>query len=188
MANEYAQIAFTENVRKKQQELGSRDFYARFDEGEKSNNLLGDREIGFLAERDSFYLATVSETGWPYVQHRGGPKGFIRVLNEGTIAFSDFRGNRQFLSVSNIESNDKVSLFFMDYPNKQRLKILGRMKEVDIGDNSMLGDSGVEGYRAKVDRVLQIAVQAFDWNCPQHITPRYTSEEFEEIDKTPEPA
>ena len=101
MANEYAQIAFTENVRKKQQELGSRDFYARFDEGEKSNNLLGDREIAFLAERDSFYLATVSETGWPYVQHRGGPKGFIRVLNEGTIAFSDFRGNRQYVTFGN---------------------------------------------------------------------------------------
>ena len=103
-----------------------------------------------------------------------------------TIAFSDFRGNRQFLSVSNIESNDKVSLFFMDYPNQQRLKILGRMREVDVDDETMLGDSGVAGYRAKVDRVLQVTVEAFDWNCPQHITPRFTSAELEEAEKNAE--
>jgi predicted pyridoxine 5'-phosphate oxidase superfamily flavin-nucleotide-binding protein len=122
-------------------------------------------------------MATVSETGWPYIQHRGGPTGFVRVLDETTIGFADFRGNRQYVSVGNLTTDDRVSLFFMDYPNKTRLKLFGRAKIVGLDDQATLSRLETPDYRARVERGFLIKVEGFDWNCPQHITERFTLDE-----------
>jgi predicted pyridoxine 5'-phosphate oxidase superfamily flavin-nucleotide-binding protein len=142
---------------------------------------LGEREAAFLSDADSFYLATVGETGWPYVQHRGGPRGFLKVISPARIAFADFRGNRQYVSAGNASRDDRVSLIVMDYANRQRLKLLGRLRFEDVGDADPELVFAVElpDYRARVERVAVIDVEAFDWNCPQHITPRYTLAEVE---------
>ncbi len=147
--------------------------------GPKHHDRLGPDEAAFIGARDSFYIASVGETGWPYIQHRGGPKGFLRILDETTIGFADFSGNRQYVSVGNIAGDDRVSLFLMDYPSRTRLKILGRATLVGLEDAATLEKLIVPGYRARVERGLKIAVAAFDWNCPQHITPRYTLEELQ---------
>ena len=143
------------------------------------HNVLGPQEAAFIGMRDSFYMATVSETGWPYIQHRGGPAGFLKVLDERTIGFADFRGNRQYISVGNLKSDDRVSLFLMDYANKARLKILGRARIVDASDEETLKRLALPAYRAQVERGMLISVEAFDWNCPQHITQRFTLAEVE---------
>ena len=124
-------------------------------------------------------MATVSETGWPYVQHRGGPPGFLRVLGPRQLAFADFRGNVQYVSVGNLARNDRVALILMDYPRRQRLKVLGRMRSADVAelDPEMLKRVEMPTYRARIERVMLIDVEAFDWNCPQHITPRFTQAE-----------
>jgi predicted pyridoxine 5'-phosphate oxidase superfamily flavin-nucleotide-binding protein len=181
MGHKFAQIAFTDAVRKIQQEQGSRENYAAMDEGDDYHNTIGQQEGHFIAQRDSFYLSSVSETGWPYVQHRGGPPGFMRVLNESTIGFADFRGNRQYVSTGNFQGNDRVALFFMDYPNRRRLKLLGRIRVVNKDEPELLSKLKVEGYRALVERGFLITVSAFDWNCPQHITPRYTQPEVDKM-------
>ena len=193
MGHKFAEIAFTKSVREVQQELGSRKGYLSMEVGEDSNHLLGEREREFISARDSFYMASVSDTGWPYVQHRGGPAGFMKVLNERTIGFADFRGNRQYVSVGNLRKDDRVSLFFMDYPNRQRLKLLGRVRlltadssvdqslEDSAEDLALLSKLKVDDYRGRVERGFVIDVEAFDWNCPQHITPRYTQPEVDEL-------
>ena len=179
MGHRFAELAFTDRVRTLQEQEGSRASYARFEGGEAHHHRLGPAEAAFLAARDSFYLATVSETGWPYVQHRGGPPGFVRVLDERTIGFADFRGNRQYVSVGNLAGDDRVALILVDYPRRRRLKILGHAHAVTAEDDpALLRRLEVEGYRAKVERGLIIAVAAFDWNCPQHITPRFTEAEI----------
>jgi uncharacterized protein len=181
MGHKFAAIAFTPTVKHVQEQLGSRSNYARMEAGEAMrNHVLGPTEAGFIGERDSFYMASVSETGWPYIQHRGGPKGFVRVLDEKTIGFADYRGNRQYVSVGNLMTNDRVSLFFMDYPNRTRLKVLGRAKLIDASDTAALERLDVPGYRARIERGLLISVEAFDWNCPQHITQRYTLADVEQ--------
>jgi hypothetical protein len=124
-------------------------------------------------------MATVSETGWPYIQHRGGPAGFLKVLDEKTIGFADFRGNRQYISAGNLKFETRVSLFLMDYASKSRLKILGRARMVDATDEVTLKRLALPNYRAQVERGMLISVAAFDWNCPQHITQRFTVAEFE---------
>jgi predicted pyridoxine 5'-phosphate oxidase superfamily flavin-nucleotide-binding protein len=151
------------------------------DVGANSNDVLGEREAAFIGDRDSFYMATVSETDWPYVQHRGGPNGFVRIIDEHTIGFSDFTGNRQYVTVGNLKLDDRVSLFFMDYPNRRRLKLLGRVRVIDPTEQELLVTLAVENYRARVERGIVIHVDAFDWNCPQHITPRYTESEIDKI-------
>jgi len=142
---------------------------------------LTDDERAFIAERDSFYLGTISASGWPYIQHRGGPKGFLRPLDAQTLAFADFGGNRQMLSTGNLATNDRVTLFLMDYPRQERLKILGHARVLDAKEHPELIPqvlpSGIEP--AKVERIFIIDVLSYDWNCPQHITPRYTAEEVE---------
>lgn len=149
--------------------------------GSEGPDPLGPDEAAFIAERDSFYLASVSETGWPYVQHRGGPKGFLRVLDGRTLAFADFRGNRQLLTVGNVAADPRVSLFLMDYPGRRRLKVLGRATFlVPDAAGDLAARVAVTGTRARVERVVRIDVEAFDWNCPQNITPRYTADEVEE--------
>jgi len=181
MGHKFAELAFTDAVRKIQQTEGSRNAYARMDEGEDSNYLLGEAEAEFISQRDSFYMASVGETGWPYLQHRGGPAGFMKVLDEQSLGFADFRGNRQYVSAGNFQNNDRVSLFFMDYPNRRRLKLLGRVRHLDEQETDLLSQLTVPEYRARVERGFVITVEAFDWNCPQHITPRYTQAEVEEL-------
>lgn len=136
-------------------------------------------ELQFIAARDSFYLATVSETGWPYVQHRGGPSGFLRVIDDRTLAFADFRGNRQYISLGNVSANDRVALLLMDYANRRRLKIYARIEVKDLKADPQLAETlALPGYRAKPERAFLLHLEAFDWNCPQHITPRFTEQEI----------
>ncbi len=183
MARAFSEIAFTKTVRAMQSKMGSRDSYAAFDTTPDRRDRLGAAEAEFIAERDSFYQATVGETGWPYVQHRGGPKGFLKVLDEKTLGFADFRGNFQFISVGNLQTDDRISLFLMDYTAQRRLKILGRVRVVSEDDDpaalATIAALEVPGYRAHVERGFFITVEAYDWNCPQHITPRYTEQEWE---------
>ncbi len=177
MAHKFAELAFTPAVQREQERLGSRRSYARLEEGPEHHSRLGPNEAAFIGARDSVYLATVSETGWPYIQHRGGPVGFMRVLDEGSIGFADFAGNRQYISLGNLQGDDRVSLFFMDYVNRTRLKLLGHARVVGSDETELLQRLTVPGYRARVERGLVITVAAFDWNCPQHITPRFTQEQ-----------
>jgi uncharacterized protein len=139
-------------------------------------------EREFVGERDGFYLASVSSSGWPYVQFRGGPPGFVHSRDEHTIAWADFRGNRQYISTGNIAGDERVSLFFMDYPNRLRLKVFGRARTLNARNApDVVAELAVPGYRAIVEQVVVVTVVAFDWNCPQHITPRYSEPELEEI-------
>jgi len=142
---------------------------------------LGEDEAEFVAARDSFYIASVTETGWPYVQHRGGPRGFLHVLDPHTIAFADLRGNRQLVTAGNVSMDARVALLLMDYPARRRLKILGRASFADVGSDARLSSIlSVPALPGRVERVVRIAVEAWDWNCPQHITPRYSAEELEQ--------
>lgn len=174
MGHAYHDIAFTDAVKALQNARGSRASYARFEDGPKRGDTIGPDEAAFIAARDSFYMASISETGWPYMQHRGGPQGFVRVLDEQTIGFADFAGNKQYISLGNLQHNDRVSLFFMDYANRARLKVFGRASVVDPTDKAVLEKLFVPEYRARVESGLIIRIEALDWNCPQHITPRYT--------------
>lgn len=181
MGHQFSKIVFTPAVRVLQEVDGSRASYAKNDVGEPHHDRLGEREAAFIAMRDSFYMATVTETDWPYIQHRGGPAGFLRVLDEKTIAFADFRGNRQFVSVGNLANNDRVALFLMDYAHQARLKILGHAGVVELKDDPALAAKlALPGYRAKPERAFVITVEAFDWNCPQHISQRFTLAEVED--------
>ncbi len=179
MGHKFAEIAFTPGVKRVQERMGSRRSYLRLEQGDAHHNVLGPKEAAFIAERDSFYMATVGETGWPYIQHRGGPPGFIRVLDEKTIGFADFRGNRQYVSVGNLNNDDRVSLILVDYPNRARLKILGRARLVGLDDKDIIEELSIPGYRAVVERGFVIHIEAFDWNCSQHITPRFTLSEID---------
>ena len=180
MSHHFADIAFTDGVKAVQEHYGSRGHNERVQNNFGPNDELSQIEANFIAERDSFYMATVSESDWPYVQHRGGPPGFLRVLGPSKLAYADFRGNTQLISAGNLSGNDKVSLILMDYPNRRRLKILGHMRVEDArtATPEVLAEVGLQDYRARVERVVSIDVVAFDWNCPQHITQRYTESEF----------
>jgi predicted pyridoxine 5'-phosphate oxidase superfamily flavin-nucleotide-binding protein len=179
MGRHYARIAFTPRVQEEQAQIGSRASYARVEAEGRDDSTLTDAEADFLAERDGVYLASVSETGWPYVQHRGGPRGFLHVLDARTIGFADLGGNRQHVSVGNIAGDDRVSLFAMDYANRRRLKILGRARVVTKEDDpALVARLAPEGLGDRAERAVLIAVEGFEWNCPQHITPRWTAEEL----------
>lgn len=178
MAHKFAEIAFTPVVRAIQVKEGSRAGYARMDEGDDYNYQLSGREAMFIAARDSFYMSSVGETGWPYVQHRGGPAGFMKVLDERTIGFADYSGNRQYVSTGNFSSDNRVALLFMDYPNRTRLKMLGTVRTIGLGEPELLARLEDDSYPAQVERGFIIEVEAFDWNCPQHITPRFTETEI----------
>lgn len=184
MAHQFAEIMFTDGVKAAQEEFKSREHNERFAEVGGPNDELTEAETGFIATRDSFYLATVNEDGWPYVQHRGGPRGFLKVVGPNRLAYADFRGNTQLVSVGNVSTNDRVSLILMDYPNRQRLKILGYMRVENARDIPAEDLAAVKPpkYRGLVERVVYIDVVAYDWNCPQHITRRYTQAEWEERD------
>ena len=181
MSRGFAEIAFTPAVQALQEVHGSRAQYARMQARAEPDAGLGPQESEFIAAADSFYLATVSETGWPYVQHRGGPRGFIKVLSPTRIGFADFRGNQQFVSAGNAAKDDRVSLIVMDYVQRRRLKLLGHLRFVAVADAdpALVRQVELPGYRARVDRVALIDVAAFDWNCPQHITQRFTLDQVE---------
>ena len=182
MVMAFSEIMFTPSVKAAQSLYGSREKNSRFEVAEDTRNELTEHEAQFIAERDSFYQATVSETGWPYVQHRGGPKGFLQVLDERTIGFADFRGNVQYLSIGNLNANDRISLILMDYPNRRRLKIWGRVRIVhEQNEPDIIAQLEVPSYRARVECGIVIHVEAYDWNCPQHITPRYTQAEIDKL-------
>jgi predicted pyridoxine 5'-phosphate oxidase superfamily flavin-nucleotide-binding protein len=177
----FLEIARTPGVVAAEERNGSAKFFENF-KGHRDFDRLSENEREFLAARDSFYMATISESGWPYVQHRGGPQGFLKVLDEKTMGFADFRGNLQYISLGNIATRDKTSLFFIDYPNRTRLKMLVHTEERSLaGDPTLSAALSLPGYKAKVERALIFHLEAFDWNCPQHITPRYTKEELQPI-------
>ncbi len=183
MGHRYHDIAFTPAVLALQEALGSRQAYAQRDStqaGER-NGILSEEEAAFIATRDSFYMATVSETGWPYMQHRGGPPGFLKVLDAKTIGFADYGGNRQYISTGNLAGNDKVSLFLMDYPLRARLKILGHARVIAPEQTAVMAALAVPGYRARIERGILIEIAGFDWNCSQHITPRLTVAQIEAL-------
>ena len=181
MSESFYEIAFTPGVKEHQSERGSRRQYERMETALAGHNKLGPDEQQFIALRDSFYMASVSETGWPYIQHRGGPPGFVHVLRPDLIGFADLRGNKQYISLGNLSHDNRVALFFMDYPNQTRLKILGHAEIHEHDDEAALL---IEQLRttepnAIIERAILIRVSGFDWNCPQHITPRYTLAELE---------
>jgi hypothetical protein len=178
MARNFAEIAFTESVKAQQEKYGSRKSYARMEQLERGTEL-SFNEADFIAERDSFYLATVGASGFPYVQYRGGPKGFLKVLDARTLAFADFRGNLQYISTGNLQDNDKAALFLMDYARRQRMKIFARIEIFEAATApELIAQLHDTSYEAQVERAMVLHVEAFDWNCPQHITPRYTIEEI----------
>jgi uncharacterized protein len=168
----------TASVREAQVANGSSAIWENL-EADRAFNRMDERVAEFVAARDSFYLASVSQSGWPYVQHRGGPAGFLKVLDETTLGFADFRGNRQYISIGNIAADDRVSLILMDYPNKARLKILAHMRAVDlVADPDLAERLSLPDYKAKPERAMILKLSSYDWNCPQHITPRFTGAEI----------
>ncbi len=179
MSRAFSDITFTPSVKATQEKYGSRAGNRNFEFAEDPRNELTPSEIQFIQARDSFYQATAGENGWPYLQHRGGPIGFLRVLDSRTLGFADYRGNRQYLSVGNLAANDRICLFLMDYPRRRRLKIWGRARVVHEAENSELiaAVADVE-YQAQLERAIVISVEAFDWNCSQHITPRFTANDI----------
>ena len=181
MARAFADITFTESVKAAQSLYGSRENNRGFELAEDPRNTLGAAESEFIHARDSFYQATVGENGWPYVQHRGGAVGFIKVLDERTLGYADFRGNRQYISVGNMNADDRISLIFMDYANQRRIKIWGRAKVVHENENTeLIATLENPEYRARIERAVIIHVEAYEWNCPQHITRRFTEAEVRE--------
>ncbi len=182
MPRAFANISFTPSVKEAQSRYGSRESNLGFEMADDGGFELTEREMEFISERDSFYQATVSESGWPYVQHRGGPPGFLKVFDARTLGFADFRGNIQYLSVGNLGANDRISIILMDYANRRRLKIWGRARIVHENEApDLIAKLRLPGYRAKLERGIIITVEAFDWNCPQHITPRYTEKEVQQL-------
>lgn len=183
MARMFADMAFTPLVKELQRQHGSREQYERMAARGPEQNELTPDEIAFLEQRDSFYWATINSNGWPYVQHRGGPRGFLKVIDEHTLAFADYAGNKQYITTGNLLTDDRVAMIFVDYPNQARLKVLGRARALE-GEGARewldrLKPDGDAEYPARVERVFVIAVEAYDWNCQQHITPRYTRQEIE---------
>ncbi|MBA2127385.1 pyridoxamine 5-phosphate oxidase [Hyphomicrobium methylovorum] len=182
MRHRFADLMFTPRVQKIQAEQGSRASYARMiGQPQAGSDPLTVHEAEFIAARDSFYMATVSETGWPYVQHRGGLPGFLKVIDAHTIGFADYRGNRQYVSAGNLSGDDRVALFLMDYPNRQRLKLIGHASIIDPETEPEIAAKLQDGYAARVERGIIIHVEGYDWNCPQHITPRFSVPQIEDM-------
>jgi predicted pyridoxine 5'-phosphate oxidase superfamily flavin-nucleotide-binding protein len=176
----YSAIAFSEAAKKIQEKAGSRANYARMDKQPQQDDLT-ENEIDFISGRDSFYMATVGENGFPYIQFRGGPKGFLKVLDGKRLGFIDFRGNMQYISAGNLATNNKVALILLDYPAKARLKIYAEAEIIELKDNpTLFNQLNLDDYKFRPERMMVLQVKAFSWNCPQHITPRYTLEEIEE--------
>jgi uncharacterized protein len=182
MARAFADITFTDSVRSAQTLYHSREFNKRFEDAKDQRNSLGPMDAEFIASRDSFYQASVGENGWPYLQHRGGPVGFLKVLDERTLGYADFSGNRQYISVGNFMADDRVSLFLMDYANRRRLKVWGRVSLVHQHENpQLIAALQDRDYGAPVERAVLIKIEALDWNCSKHITQRYSEQEVRNL-------
>jgi uncharacterized protein len=181
MTHQFGSLVFTPVIKALQERHGSRRQYETLARSGTSPDRFGRAELQFIRERDSFYMASVGATGWPYIQHRGGPKGFLKGIDDQTIAFADFSGNKQFISAGNLMTDNRVALILVDYPGQARLKILGRAEILD-GEQAAAWIDRVrnDAYQAAIERVCVIRLQAFDWNCPQHITPRFTAEQIED--------
>lgn len=180
MAYGFLDIAVTPSVKAAQVQNGAAHLWENF-KGHRTFDRLTENEVAFLAERDSFYMATVSETGWPYVQHRGGPRGFRRVIDDKTLAFPDFAGNRQYISLGNLGADQRVSLILMDYVNRRRLKIFAHAEVKSLTDDPELAAKiATPGYRGKAERAFVLHLDAFDWNCPQHIMQRFDAPDVAE--------
>lgn len=180
MGRAFAEIAFTPAVRRIQTQMGSRGQYEAMDTAADRRDRLTSREAAFLARADHFYQATVGEGGWPYVQHRGGPPGFLKVLSDRILGYADFSGNLQYVSVGNLETDNRIALIIMDYAHRRRLKIFARVRMVGaVEDPDLVEVLRVPGYQATIDRSVLLTVEAWDWNCPQHITRRFTQAEIE---------
>ena len=179
MATKYLDLTFTESVcRVQKQYYGNAGNIA----GAPDRDPLSQAEAEFIAARDSFYLGSISESGWPYIQHRGGHQGFLRVIDERTLAFADYKGNRQLLTTGNVSVNDRVALFLMDYKNRERLKILGHARVEDArAYPELVAQLADPKMRSAVERLVFIDIVSFDWNCPKYITPRYSVEEVNEL-------
>lgn len=179
MSNRYFETVFTPSVQAEQSQHGSRASYARCISKraeQVGDAVLTEQERAFIATQDTFFLATVTTTGWPYLQHRGGPVGFVKILDAQTIAWADFSGNRQYVSIGNASDNDRVAMIFMDYSAQRRLKIIGRMTAFEIADHPEFRKQiEIADYDATIEHAMKVTVVGFDWNCPQHITPRYTA-------------
>ena len=181
MAKNFMELAFTDSVRKTQHDYDTRTLYEKFEAKAATQNTLTKREKEFVAHRDEFYMASVGENGWPYLQFRGGPPGFLKILDDTVLAFADFRGNGQFISAGNFEATGKAVLFLMDYTKRKRLKIWAQAVVLRASDNlDLLAEVVSPDYDASVERIFKFAVEAFDWNCPQHITQRYTLAEVKD--------
>ena len=181
MGQNFAQLAFTESVKQAQEKYGSRKIYQKMDEFGTDQYQLYHREISFIEERDSFYMATVGENGWPYVQFRGGPKGFLKLIDQETLGYADFKGNMQYISTGNINANNKAAIILLDYPTRRRLKIWAETEILDPEQHPKFVEKlTVKDYKAQIERLVIFHIKAFDWNCPQHITPRYTVAEMKE--------
>jgi len=184
MNQNFTQFAFTDSVKQVQEFHGTRNSYARMEtSGDRFK--LTYKEVAFIQSRDSFYMGTVGDNGWPYVQFRGGPKGFLNVIDESTVAYVDFRGNGQYISTGNIKDNNKTSLFLIDYPSQTRLKVWAESTIIQADeDEELVKRLQVDGYKARIERIVIFKIQAYDWNCPQHITPRYTVDEINQLQHT----
>ncbi len=182
MPRAFSSISFTDSVKAAQNRYGSRDKNMGFEMAEDARNQLTEQNIEFIEARNSFYQASISETGWPYVQHRGGPEGFLRVLDEHSIGYADFGGNKQYISVGNMNANNHVMLILMDYPNRRRLKLWGSARIIHESEHSeLIARLTMPDYQAPVERGIVIHIEAIDWNCQKHITPRYTETEMKHI-------
>ena len=179
MPNGFLDIAITPSVHAAQAAMGAEELWQNF-EGHWAFDRFTAAEAAFIAARDSFYMATVSETGWPYVQHRGGPPGFLKQFDERTLAFADRRGNRQYISVGNLAADDRTCLFLIDYGRRARLKIYARAETVALdAEPELTRLVTTPEVRGRPERIIRLRLEAFDWNCHQHITPRFTEAEID---------
>jgi predicted pyridoxine 5'-phosphate oxidase superfamily flavin-nucleotide-binding protein len=182
MAQNFMQLAFTNSVRQEQERYGSRNSYENREARNPDQTALSVRETRFISQRDGFYLSTVGENGWPYVQFRGGPKGFVKPIDHHTLAYADFRGNMQYISSGNMKSTKKAALIFLDYASRSRIKVWAETEILYTDEHpELLSKLENPDYKAQVERIVLLHVKGFDWNCPQHITPRFTMEEMKAL-------
>jgi predicted pyridoxine 5'-phosphate oxidase superfamily flavin-nucleotide-binding protein len=176
MPYHFLEVAVTPSVRAAQADMGVDQIW--LGENDRPSDTLTENEIDFIATRDSFYIASVSETGWPYIQHRGGKTGFLKVVDPQTMAFADYRGNRQYISAGNFAANDRACLFLMDYVRRTRLKVYAHVERLTLDADPSLTDLVSDPtYRGRAERIFKLRLEAYDWNCPQHIIPRYTEQQ-----------
>ena len=179
MPYHFLEVAVTPSVRAAQANMGVDQLWLGADN--RPSDTFTEGEIAFIASRDSFYMASVSETGWPYVQHRGGKAGFLKIVDHRTLAFADYRGNRQYISAGNFAANDRACLFLMDYVRRARLKIYAYVERLALDADQELTELVTDTtYKGRAERIFRLRLEAFDWNCPQHIIPRYTEQQVEQ--------